>query len=271
MSEAAHPLTTSNAPHPFVRSEALYDPWVQKQFRRHGIVIVPHSVPTEICEAVLCSIKSSKFIIVDEPRAREITRFYTINGDSLISACPEIAEIEHCLLEWISYISGSPYVPLDNRAVGVSLNVTPPGGGSATHHDSSAVTIILYLNDVDSGALHVYPAFPALFGRELLISLPTLKYRLRILRRYAIQWFNLSRGRVAKAVHQLLFHPIRVDPRAGTVAAFTRLSDHRVDPVAPGSLRFSLVFAADLPGVSFKGRQKYYGYGTPEVLFGDIS
>lgn len=271
MSEATHPRTTSNAPHPFLRSEALYAPLVQKQFRRRGIVVVPHSVPTEVCEAVLCSIKSSKFIIVDEPQAREVTRFYTINGESLISACPDIAEIERCLLEWISYISGRRYVALDNRLVGVSLNVTPPGGGSGTHHDSSAVTIILYLNDVDSGALHVYPAFPALFGRELLTSLPILGYRLRILRRYAIQWFNLSRSRLAKAMQQLLFHPVRVDPRAGTVVAFTRLSDHRVDPVAPGSLRFSLVFAADRPGVSFKGRQKYYGYGTPEVPFDDIS
>jgi hypothetical protein len=234
-------------------------------------VVVPRAVSTELCEAVLCSIEFSKFIIVDEPEAREVTRFYTINGDSFVSACPEIAEIERCLLEWISYISGSRYVPLDNRVVGVSLNVTRPGGGSATHHDSSAVTIILYLNDVDSGALHVYPAFLALVGHELATSLPILFYRLRILRRYAIQWLNVSRGRVAKAVHHLLFHPVRVDARAGTVAAFTRLSDHRVDPVMPGSLRFSLVFAADRPGVSFKDRQKYYGYGTPEILFSEIS
>jgi hypothetical protein len=255
MSELAQPVATSNAAHPIVNPKALYAAGVQEQFKRHRIVVVPRSVSVDTCEAVLRSIKSSKLIIVDEPQAREVTRFYTINGDRLIAACPEVVEIERCLLEWINYISGDSYISLDNRAIGISLNVTPPGGGFGTHLDRNAVTIVLYLNDADGGALHIYPPFPV---------------GLRMLRRYAIKWLNLSHGGIADALHRLFLRPVRVDPRVGTVAALTWMSHHRVDPVAPGSLRFSLVVAADRPGISFKEGQKYYGYGTSEISFSDI-
>lgn len=152
----------------------------------------------DVCNTLLRSIKSSKFIIVDEPKAREVTRFYTISGERLIAACPEATEIEHSLLEWINYISRDSYIPLHNRAIGISLNATPSGGGFNTHPDRNAITIVLYLNDAEGGVLHVYRTFLTLFGRELLKSLPTVRLRLRILRRYAIKWLNLSHGRVAK-------------------------------------------------------------------------
>jgi hypothetical protein len=253
--------------HPFLSHEGLYAPDVRKQFNRRRIAVVPQAVSAEACEAVLCSIRSSKFIVVDDPNDREVTCFYTKNGDGLIATCPEISEIERGLLEWISDISGETYLPLDNRAIGISLNVTPPGGGFGTHHDRQAITIVLYLNDADGGALHVYPAFPRWF-RHKLQGHPAP--RMRAVRRHAIKSLNMSPGFGAKAVHRLLFRPVRINPRAGTVAAFTKLSDHRVDPVAPGSVRVGLVVAGDRPGVSFKEGQKYYGYALEEIMLGDL-
>jgi hypothetical protein len=171
------------------------------------------------------------------------------------------------LLQWISDISGETYSPLDNRAIGIFLNVTPPGGGFGTHPDRQAITIVSYLNNADGGALYVYPAFPRWFQHGLRGSPAP---RMRALRRHAIKSLNTSRGFVAEAAHRLLFHPVRINPRAGTVAAFTKLSDHRVDPVAPGSVRFGLVVAGDRPGVSFKEGQKYYGYAPEEIMLSDL-
>jgi hypothetical protein len=244
----------------------------------HGarrIAVVPQAVSTEGCDVVLPTLGSSKFIIVDEHSkglgrpGREVTRFYTKNGDALITACPEVAEIERGLLEWISDISGTAWVALDNRSIGISLNVTPPGGGFATHTDRNAITIVLFLNDADGGALHVYPAFPVLFGRELQGAMRSPWVHL--LRLHAIKRLNTSRIPLAGAAHRLLFRPVRINPKAGTVAAFTKLSDHRVDPVAPGSLRVALVVAGDQLGVSFREGQRYYGYGQDEIMLGDLS
>jgi hypothetical protein len=257
----------SKAPQSLLSYEALYAPNVKQQFNRHLITVVPLAVSTDACKAVLRSVRSSNFIVVNDQTDREITRFYTKNGDSLIDACPKILEIERGLLRWISDISGESYLPLDNRAIGVSLNVTPPGGGFGTHPDRQAITIVVYLNDADGGALHVYPAFPRWFRHGLR---GPSALRIRALRRHAIKSLNMSRGFIAKATHRLLFHPVRINPRAGTVAAFTKLSDHRVDPVAPGSVRVGLVVAGDRPGVSFKEGQKYYGYAPEEITLSDL-
>jgi len=264
MSETTQRVTAGKVAHAFLRTEALYAPEVRRQFKRRRIVVVPQGVSTEGCDAVLRSLSSTKFIVVEEPQ----TRFYTKNGDALIEICPEITEVESGLLEWINDISETTWLPRDNRAIGISLNVTPPGGKFVTHHDRHAITVILYLNDADGGALNVYPAFPMAFGRELHgpIGSPWVRYS----RRIAIRRLKASRNPLAKAAHRVLFRPVRISPRAGTVVAFTGLSDHGVDPVAPGSLRFALVVAGDRPGVSFKEGQKYYGYGQEEITLKDL-
>jgi hypothetical protein len=268
MSERPQLVIAAKAGNRFLSTEALYAPKVRSQFERRRIAVVPQAVSTEGCEVVLRSLSSSKFSVVDEPQEQEVTRFYTKNGDSLIATCPEIAEIERGLLDWISDISGTAWLPLDNRAIGISLNVTPPGGGFVTHHDRHAITLVVYLNDADGGALNVYPPFPVLFGREL--HGPMQSPRVRSLRRAAIKRLNTSRIPLAGAAHRLMFRPVRVSPKAGTVAAFTGLSDHRVDPVAPGSLRFALVVAGDRLGASFKEGQKYYGYASEEIMLRDV-
>lgn len=245
----------------------LYGSDIKRQFKRRQLVIVPQAIPLDVCDAVLRSVRSTKFIVVDNPQDREVTRFYTKNGDSLIAVCPEVLEIERGLLDWINAIGDQDYVALDNRSIGVSLNVTPPGGGFGTHPDRNEITIILFLNDLGSGALHVYRPFPRLLGYALRARVQA--HRARALRRRMIKFLNSSQNAIAQIAHRLLFHPVGIIPKAGTVVAFTRLSDHRVDPVQPGSLRFSLVLGFDRPGISFKEGQKYYGYAHEELVLGD--
>lgn len=42
----------------------------------------------ETCQVIISSIKSEKFIVVEAPQARELTRFCTINENRLIAVCP---------------------------------------------------------------------------------------------------------------------------------------------------------------------------------------
>jgi hypothetical protein len=83
----------SKAAHPLLSHEALYAPDVRKQFNKHLIAVVPLAVSAEACKSVLRSVRSSKFIVVNGSKDREVTRFYTKNGDGLTDTCPEILEI----------------------------------------------------------------------------------------------------------------------------------------------------------------------------------
>lgn len=237
----------------YVNRERLYDDRVKSLYARGQYAIVPQAVPRGVCAAVLRSINGTKFILNDEPEQREVTRFYTKNGASLIAACPALVQIERDLLDWVNAMAGVDYVQLDNRPIGLALNVTPGGGGFGSHSDRHEITVVLFLNDLDSGDLVIHPDFPTL--RKWISWIPGLPGNLAS-RLFNRLWRKWSR--------------VRIRPRAGTVVAFVKLL-HSVSPVKSGDLRASFVLGFDRPGVSFMEGQQYYGFGTEDFTLDGLA
>jgi len=60
--------------------------------------------------------------------------------------------------EVINRISGKEYAALENKKIGLSINVTPAGGTFSWHHDRHEITAIFYLNEFEGGGeLEFFP------------------------------------------------------------------------------------------------------------------
>ena len=238
--------------------DRLYAEAVRERFRKRRYAVVPNVVSRAVCDKLVRSLASSRFIAVDIKQAFELSRFYTKNGEALAAACPALVQIEQGILRWVKAMTGEEYAPLDNRAIGFSLNVTPPGGGLGTHHDRNKVTVILYLNDIGGGGeLCIYPKFPTFFGHSV--------------HRYAIKFLNSIQNPVARLAHDILFRPELVTPKAGTLVVLTDVSEHRVEPMHAGPLRYSFVMGFDRPGVTFNDGSTYYGHGEETITLTDLA
>jgi hypothetical protein len=229
---------------PVLDAARLFAPAIAKFYARRSYVIVPSALSRQTCEAILCSLKETVFIHHSEPDRREATDFYTKNGADLVAVSPAVGLIESELSDWISRIAGAPYVPLDNRKMGISVNVVLGKGGFFAHRDRNAITVVLFLNDQDSRELLIYPEFRRL--QKLLSLLPG----------------NIG-ARAYNAVRRILWKSLgarRIMPSAGYLIAFNRLV-HRVADVRPGGTRVTLVVGLDRPDVSSQHIGEYYGYG----------
>jgi hypothetical protein len=243
----ASPCNPDAEQRPVLDAVCLFAPAIAKFFARRGYAIVPSALSRETCEAILQSLKETVFIHHSEPHRREAMDFYTKNGADLVAVSPRVSLIESELSDWISRIAGAPYLPIDNRKMGISVNVMLGKGGFYTHRDRNAVTVVLFLNDQDSGELFVYPEFLRL--QKLLSLFP-----------------GKIGGRAYTAMRRLLWMtlgPSRIMPCAGTLVAFNHLL-HRVADVRPGGTRVTLVVGLDPPNVSSQHIDEYYGYGEPK-------
>ncbi|HET8842029.1 MAG TPA: hypothetical protein VFN35_11215, partial [Ktedonobacteraceae bacterium] len=85
--------------------------------------------------------------------------YKVINGQQIESDLPEIDLFYRQLTNFVRSISSDDTVPLKEKLVGVNINVTPAGGTYRWHYDRNAVTVLLYLNEVDGGEIEFYPFF----------------------------------------------------------------------------------------------------------------
>jgi hypothetical protein len=228
---------------PMIDIDPASAPAAARLFARQRFVIVPSALRRETCETILKSLRDQAFIRHTEPESREAMDFYTKNGTELVDASPEIGVIEREAAEWVSAIAGSPYRPIDNRRMAISVNVMLGKGGFYTHRDRNAVTIVAFLNDQDSGELLVYREYPRL---EKLLSRA-----------------GRLGGRAYSALRRAMWTvtgPLKITPTAGTFVVFNHLL-HRVADVRPGGTRVTLIIGLDTPDVSSKHINEYYGYG----------
>jgi hypothetical protein len=221
-----------------------------------GYAVIEQFLPDGECQEVLQSIedyrKDEKLIQVDHQALliRATKKFLTLNGQDIDENLPAVRELYTRINEVVNAATGKIYHPLENRAIGLSINITPPGGQFGWHYDRNEITAILYLNEVEEGQLELYPNYRFL-----------LKDSHQGLKKWLQQAFDVLLR--LELVRALFGQKAVVTPRVGTLCLMVASwCLHRVRPVGGGRDRVSVIFAYDIPGKMFtkENTKDYYGY-----------
>ena len=222
-------------------------------FSKHQYVVLDNFLSPAECGEILHAVercrKASSLINVNQTSVTSRKKFLTLNGEDIEENVPAAVPLYAKVNEVINRISGKEYAALENKKIGLSINVTPAGGTFSWHHDRHEITAILYLNEVQGGGeLEFFP------NNRLL-----LKNNQQGLRK----WLQLGCDAVGLAVSMVVRTKIRVVPERGVMCVMvgTRCT-HRVRPVVGDRDRVCVIFAFDVAGKNFSKEltADYYGY-----------
>lgn len=138
-------------------------PELRAHFLKQGYLILENSVSPEQCAHFLDLVAQFQQnqdleLIHRTVRGRPL-HYKVINGQQIERDIPEIDQFYRQLTDFVRNISSDGMVPLKDKLVGVNVNVTPAGGTYRWHYDRNAVTVLVYLNEVNGGEIEVYPLF----------------------------------------------------------------------------------------------------------------
>ncbi len=224
---------------------------MRSDYRADGFVSRSGLLARDVCADILARVeaKRDELIPVEIDSFIAKNKFFTINGDDLEALVPEVRELGRELCAIASGVEGRPLAPLENKTVGISLNVTPPGGVLSWHYDRNLVTAVVHLNEVEGGAFEVYP-----------------RYRVRVrdnhrgVRRFVQRVFDAALR--PERVRDVLGRRVVVQPTTGGVVLMGSSCLHQVAPVTGRASRGAIVFCFDEPGKVFdrSNTKNYYGY-----------
>jgi hypothetical protein len=221
-------------------------------FSKHHYILLDDFLPAAECREILHAVerykKASGLINVNQTSVTSRKKFLTLNGVDIEENVPAAGPLYAKVNEVINRISGKEYAPLENKEIGLSINVTPAGGAFSWHHDRHEITAILYLNEVEGGGeLEFFP------NNRLLLK---NKQGLR-------KWLQLGCDAVGLAVSMVVRKKVKVVPKPGLMCVMvgTRCT-HRVRPVVGDRDRVCVIFAYDVLGKNFSREltADYYGY-----------
>ena len=164
--------------------------------------------------------------------------YRVINGDEVAAHLPRISALYQRVNDEVNNLWGSKLAPLDNRTVGVNVNITPPGGEYRWHYDRNAATAVLYLNAVAGGEVELYPNFRVFIGRGRLSRLQQLLDR-ALQTRIAARAFDRRKAVIAPTPGYMVV--MRGDRCLHSVRAVEGERD-----------RICIVMSYDVPGATFQ-------------------
>src|SRR5215469_11679136 len=131
-------------------------------FREHKYVVIGDFLSAPECRELLQAIDRCKqtvdLIKVNQSSVTSRKNFLTFNGEDVEENIPAATKLYVRVNEVVNQLSGKDYAALENKQIGLSINVTPSGGTFSWHHDRHEITGILYLNEVESGGeLEFFP------------------------------------------------------------------------------------------------------------------
>lgn len=136
---------------------------MRREFLKKGFLILDHFLTPEQCVHFLDQIASFRqnhsLALIHRADGERPLHYKVINGENIEQCLPEIQALYQQLGEMTTAISGAEMVPLNNKKVGVNINITPKGGTYRWHYDRNAVTVLLYLNKVRGGEIEFYPRY----------------------------------------------------------------------------------------------------------------
>lgn len=229
---------------------------LRRRYRAHGFAVACDFLSTDESTEVLHLAEGAgeRMISVSVNTLIAKNRFLTINGDELEALIPSISTWASKLCAVASELEGRPLALLENRTVGLSLNLTPPGGILSWHYDRNLVTAVVHLNAVSGGEFEIYP-----------------RYRVRLRnnhfgpRRFVQRVFDAAMR--PSPVRRLVGRKKSLPPRAGAALFMDSTCLHQVAPVTGTTHRGAIVFCFDEPGKVFDRHRtrNYYGYRDQPV------
>src|SRR5215204_708939 len=132
-------------------------------FKEHGYAFIKDYLSPDDCRVILDSIqefrRTRSLIEVNRSSIIELKHFLTINGNDVEEHIDRGKDLYLDVNQFINKTSQIEYVPVDSKEIGLSINITPPGGQFSWHYDRNEVTVVLYLNGVDGGEMEFYPRY----------------------------------------------------------------------------------------------------------------
>jgi hypothetical protein len=217
---------------------------------------MPELLSSDECADILATLERNrdKFIDVSVDTLIATQKFLTINGSELEEMVPIVPRLTQDLCAFVSSLEGRPMAPLENKNVGLSLNLTPPGGVLSWHYDRNLVTCVVHLNEVNGGEFEVYP-----------------RYRVRVrdnhtgVRRTLQRLFDAAMR--PEPVRRLLGRKEIIRPRIGQAIVMNSTCLHQVASVSGTTSRGAIIFCFDEVGKVFskEDTKNYYGYRDQRV------
>ena len=216
------------------------------EFAANRFLVIDNFLGSDDCLTIMNGVKriesSNGFIVVDNSSVIATQKFDTLNGDELTEAIPLIDHINLQLQTLLCAITSLCLVPLDNRQVGIGLNVTRFGGELSWHYDRNLITAVLYASDeLSEGG-----------GGELEV-LPRYRLRLENNHRGLRRWLQKALDAILRfAVMRKSFGRLRVvRPKRGSLLVMDSSCLHAVRPLKTKNSRVAIVLCYDRPGKSF--------------------
>lgn len=205
-----------------------------------GIEVIDRFLPAERCRALLDRIRAHARAheppLIERAQPRRSLRYRVIDGERVHAHLPELVAVQDDVLRLARRFGPDHIAPIDDRAVGLNVNITPRGGEYRWHYDRTMVTGILYLNRVRGGETEAYP------NHRLLVD-PARHPRLQ-------RWLDAAVA--APPILRALGRLERVVPAEGRLLLMRGdRTLHSVAPVDDDEERVTVIMAFDRPGAVF--------------------
>ncbi len=162
--------------------------------------------------------------------------YRVIEGERIAAHFPDLISLYACVNDLVNEAMGETLEPLEDRKVGLNVNVTPAGGAYRWHYDRNEVTAILYLNAVPGGETEIYPNY-RLFMEGA---------RYTALQRFADRVMGMP------PIRTVFGKLVQVAPEAGLLVAMRgNRCLHSVRPVEGDEDRINVIMSFDRPGAQF--------------------
>jgi hypothetical protein len=211
-------------------------PAAQREFLKQGYLVQDYFFTAEQCTHFLDLItqfqQRQSLAVIHRAVLGRPLHYKVIDGIQIEQDLPEIQELYERLNLFVRDISGMEMVPLKNKQVGVNVNITPHGGTYRWHYDRNAVTVLLYLNEVQGGEIEFYPLYRLLLKGKI----PAFWQRL------------LDKVLQVMLVRRIIGDRIIVRPMQGRMVVMRgNKCLHSVRPVKGDQERINIVLAYDTP------------------------
>ena len=209
-----------------------------------GHLLIDDFIDHEECRTLLGQIRDyrthSDLLEINRPMKGRSLRYSVIDGEEIRANLPSIWELYRgAAKDLVNELTGLSLEPLLNIRAGVNVNVMPPGRSEYRwHYDRTAVTAILYLNQVEGGETELYP-----------------NYRILLKGNQQHSRLQLTLDRVLRlAVVRRLFGKRKVvEPRPGRLVVMrANRCWHSVREVQGSEDRINVILAYDAPGARFE-------------------
>ena len=152
-----------------VQKRLMSDPILEST----GQVVINDFLDREDCRTLLAQIRNYReqrdLPEIYRPAKGRSLRYSVIDGEDIRTSLRSIWDLYlGPAKDLVNELTGMSLEPLANIKVGVNVNVMSPGRSEYRwHYDRTAVTAILYLNQVEGGQTEVYPNYRILLnGRQ---------------------------------------------------------------------------------------------------------